>query len=145
VVRLAAHVSLVYLSWVFLTRRQGAERWCRHGEFTLLAAAAAVVLVSLLGAPPRLFSLVFESRPLVRLGRLSYGLYLWHFPLIVTSDHYLRFCGRVLGRPVPGVLRLPSIYALSLLVATLSFHAVERPFLRLKPQRDGAEREGQKL
>jgi peptidoglycan/LPS O-acetylase OafA/YrhL len=56
-------------------------------------------------------------RPLVGLGRISYGLYLWH-PLVFFSTGYFRSA--------------PLALAVSLGVALLSYRFVELPFLRRK-------------
>ena len=88
-------------------------------------AASAVVLGYLLcpnaGGP---VSAALRSRPMVYLGRLSYGLYLWHVPVTVA----------VFRRPLP--VPLPVLFAVaatvSLAAAALSYHLVEQPILRLK-------------
>jgi peptidoglycan/LPS O-acetylase OafA/YrhL len=53
------------------------------GGFFLIGLATAGVIVSVVGAPrspvPRLLSLA----PIRYLGRISYGLYIWHWPLFI--------------------------------------------------------------
>ncbi len=71
---------------------------------------------------------LLESQPLVWIGRLSYGLYLWHFPIFE----------KVGGWRAPGVLAIPVMFVLTFSVATLSFYFVETPFLRLKSRFKGA-------
>lgn len=65
---------------------------------------------------------LLEFPPLVWIGRLSYGLYLWHYPIFE----------KVGGWKALGVLVIPVAFALTFAVATLSFYFIERPFLRLK-------------
>jgi peptidoglycan/LPS O-acetylase OafA/YrhL len=62
-------------------------------------------------------------------GKISYGIYLWHtfFPPIFTSQAYLEHFGRA---PL-WVLGLGSM-ALSLAVPALSWYLMEMPFLRFK-------------
>lgn len=62
---------------------------------------------------------------LVYLGRISYGLYVWHFACIMATYQWL-------GAP-PGSLA-SAVYALPLtiLVASLSYRFLEQPFLRWK-------------
>lgn len=73
---------------------------------------------------------LLSFRPLVYTGRISYGWYLWHFPFLA------------LGGPVAHKFHgIPFLLAGSYLTAVVSYHFVERPFLRLKdrfePQGDG--------
>jgi peptidoglycan/LPS O-acetylase OafA/YrhL len=67
---------------------------------------------------------VLAWRPLRDIGRISYGLYLWHLPIFLVLDEErtgLSFWPRV-------VLQFGVTFA----AATLSFVVVERPALRLK-------------
>lgn len=73
---------------------------------------------------------LLDSRPMVALGTVSFGIYLWHQPLLFL----LR--GSAL-KPSP-VLSLPATLALSVLIlggaiaiATLSWHTIEQPLQTL--------------
>lgn len=61
-------------------------------------------------------------RPLVWLGTISYGLYLWH-PLIGAI---------VPGLPPPGWTRFGALTAASILIAAASWYGLGRPLQRLK-------------
>jgi peptidoglycan/LPS O-acetylase OafA/YrhL len=64
------------------------------------------------------------ARPLVGLGTVSYGLYLWHVPVLL----WLRGHGLLPLSPLPALaVALP----LSLALATASWVLVEKPALRL--------------
>jgi peptidoglycan/LPS O-acetylase OafA/YrhL len=71
---------------------------------------------------------LLASPPLVWIGRLSYGLYLWHFPIIEKAGAWTSL----------GQFRIPLAFLLTFGAATLSFYLVERPFLRLKSRFEGA-------
>jgi peptidoglycan/LPS O-acetylase OafA/YrhL len=77
--------------------------------------AALVVLASSPHAP-----LALSWRPLTRIGTVSYGLYLWHVPVL----WWLRARGLLPLDPIPA---LPVVLAPSLLLATISWICVERP------------------
>jgi peptidoglycan/LPS O-acetylase OafA/YrhL len=69
-----------------------------------------------------------RSRWLVKAGQLSYGLYMYHYVILLFSDDLAQRFG-LGGRPFwRQALTSVAIFAL----ATLSWRYVERPFLRLK-------------
>ena len=92
------------------------------GGFTLAALAAAVVILGLLAGSQGAGAALLEQGWLVAVGRISYGLYLWHYPVFKAA--------RQLAAPTP--VRLLVAFAATFAVAGLSFALVERPFLRLK-------------
>ena len=94
-----------------------------RAAFPGYAAVAPVVgTVFLLHAAPHapLVRPLLSWRPVVRLGDLSYGWYLWHWPLIV-------FCRILWG---DAVLLLVGAALLSLAVAAISYRLVEEPIRR---------------
>ena len=58
-------------------------------------------------------TLPITSRPLVFLGKLSYGIYLWHFPLVKAIQ-------------APWYIEAAIVLPASILLAWLSFVTVER-------------------
>ncbi|HUQ97346.1 MAG TPA: acyltransferase, partial [Chitinophagaceae bacterium] len=72
---------------------------------------------------------------LVGLGRISYGIYLFHLPLFyVTSDVLGRLFVRFLTLPHPLYmpLLLTGSFVLLILLSLLSWQGIEKPFLKLK-------------
>ena len=105
--------------------------WLQHLFWRPMVAVAGVVLVVALldeaGRPARLAA----WPPLVALGRISYGVYLWHFPIYM-----------VLGRHVsswPFAQRSALFVSVSIGTAVVSYVAIERPFLQLKQRFRAAE------
>jgi peptidoglycan/LPS O-acetylase OafA/YrhL len=95
--------------------------WMFRGGFLLVTVATISLLLALSFASPRL-SCVLSWRPLRLVGRVSYGLYLWHWPIAVFVTPEFTGCqgGELLA------LRT----ALLVTVTTLSFVAIEQPFRR---------------
>ena len=108
-----------------------------QGLELLACVAVTVVLVALLASPPRLATWVLEQPALVWIGRISYGLYLWHVPIfqgVLNPGRTARL--GIAGFPLL-LLRFGGTFA----VATASFYLIERPMLRLKERfRDRARR-----
>ena len=91
-----------------------------RGGLPLIGAASALLIAGL-QAPGRLRGLLALA-PLVGLGRISYGVYLYHWPIYVILDEART------GLSGPALLGLR--VALTLLAATLSFVLIERPIRR---------------
>jgi peptidoglycan/LPS O-acetylase OafA/YrhL len=88
--------------------------------FSLVSAAIVTALV----LPARtLAHRIFELPPLVFLGRICYGLYLWHFPIY----NVLRFGFGASDWVVAGV-GVPLTFA----IAAASYRWIESPFLAIK-------------
>jgi peptidoglycan/LPS O-acetylase OafA/YrhL len=87
---------------------------------------AAVIVVAVRGGVPWL-----RARWLTLVGRRSYGLYIWHYPIIAAL--FFPLAG------LPLVLSTGILVGLSWLATMLSWHLVEAPFLRLKARTSVAE------
>lgn len=95
--------------------------WARYVLMpTLVAVATAGILF---GAAQGSGVRALEWKPLLWVGRRSYGLYLWHYPVATVMQFEI---------PLPWWQELPITLAVSLGLTALSWRYVEEPFLRLK-------------
>ena len=94
----------------------------RGGSLLFCGFAAWLLLALGSGGPPRGAGRLFSWAPLVWIGMLSYGIYLWHWPLILWLTPLTT---GLAGLPL-AALRI----AATLLIATASYYAVERPIRR---------------
>lgn len=58
-----------------------------HGGFALVSLATAAVLVSVVLAPTAAVGRVFALGPFRYLGSISYGAYLWYWPVLLVITH----------------------------------------------------------
>ncbi len=101
--------------------RSFAEEEVRFTTVTLLALTLLVVVV--LGRLDSPFNRLLSTRWFVATGRWSYGIYLWHLPLIVITEKRFGFPDGVGGL----VLQLGWVLALSISLAAATYAWVERP------------------
>jgi peptidoglycan/LPS O-acetylase OafA/YrhL len=102
------------------------QLYMQYDGFGLIAVASAFLIWSLIaGSAPRFLRATMESSPMRFLGRISYALYLWNLPVLVT----LRLHG------VPWILADLIRTAVAVGAATASYYLVERHFLRIKARR----------
>lgn len=87
------------------------------GGFTLLAGATAVLIVNVVLSPSSYARGLLEFGPLVWIGRISYGLYLWHYVVFKATSFV------ALSWP----LKLGMAVAATFAVTSLSFYLIEQP------------------
>ncbi|MFG1926335.1 acyltransferase family protein [Cryptosporangium sp. NPDC048952] len=118
VVAVLGWVGLVGLAVAFAVAAQADPRMYQGG-FLVLSVLAALVVASVVGSSRLSPNAVLSWQPLVVVGVLSYGLYLWHWPIFL-----------VLSPERTGIDGIPLLVvrlALTGLVSVASFIIVERP------------------
>jgi peptidoglycan/LPS O-acetylase OafA/YrhL len=115
----------------FLTAATAQDRatvYVLSGFFLALPmiAAVAVCRLGLPGLPGR----VLEMPWLVYLGRISYGIYLFHYPVAWLLAHLLREADYLF--PPAGLGQFVLASAATVIIAVLSFRFVEQPINGLK-------------
>jgi peptidoglycan/LPS O-acetylase OafA/YrhL len=109
-------------------------RWVRSpiGDwfFSIVCVFYSALLWYVLARPRRLL-LMLEWAPLRQLGKISYGLYLYHGLILILTDRVL---GYRLATPSTAlqVIRAVIVLGVTIGVAQLSFLFFESKFLRLK-------------
>jgi peptidoglycan/LPS O-acetylase OafA/YrhL len=111
------------------------SRWMILAGYSLVTLYAAIIILLICNDKVPMLSRCLEWRPLRYVGRISYGLYLWHFVVLNIMWHQLGADSLVLA-----TLGL----ALTFACAALSYHLLERPALRMKA-RFSAIRAGDRL
>jgi len=97
----------------------GGDPWLYRGGLTLVALATAAVIAHAVVSPGSPTARLLALPPLVAVGEISYGLYLWHWPVFgwLSADRTGLSGAALLG------LRFLAVFA----AATLSYLLVERP------------------
>ena len=69
---------------IFISAHQ-LDSFTPYPGFAALAPALGTALLLTLGPKNRIYMKMLTARPLVKFGNISYGWYLWHWPLIVFA------------------------------------------------------------
>lgn len=104
---------------------------------TVVAGAAALVVLALVAHPAGLAARMLSHGVLVRIGVVSYGLYLWHMPLA----HGVRSLGwlQPTDSAALAVAQVATTGALAYLLAEASWRFIESPLIdRARARRRGA-------
>ena len=119
--RVLALLAAGYTLWLWSTLSERSDALYRGG-FLLASLAVVVIIVSVTQPDRGLLGRALSWYPLRWIGMISYGLYLWHWPV------YLTLTGTRTGLEGNGLLfaRLGVTFAF----ATASFYLLERPIRR---------------
>jgi peptidoglycan/LPS O-acetylase OafA/YrhL len=113
-----ALIALLYLTYA----AHGQSDWLYRGGFLLVAVLAAAIIAGAVGAPAGPLAVGLRFPPLRALGRISYGVYLWHWPVILFLTHA--------RTGMTGNSLLALRIATTITLAALSWTLVEQPLQR---------------
>lgn len=134
--------QMAWGGWLALVQLDGVDALNRHRRPVAIGGAIVLGYLVFLGLPAPLRTTIASpiaavasvavlhgagtlplDRPtLVWLGKMSYGIYLWHYPIAVA-----------LRETHPALVTAPTTLILSVAGAALSYYAVERIFRRKRP------------
>jgi peptidoglycan/LPS O-acetylase OafA/YrhL len=125
------------IAYTFLEQNVWAAQLYFTGGLTLAGLSSAVVVGALVLTPNGLVSRILSSPPMLYMGKRTYGIYLYHFPIIFgLQRHGPGIYRHLLDINVPPewlwvpttLIAVPATF----LVAHLSYALVEAPALSLK-------------
>lgn len=110
--------TLFLLGWMIWHTNEY-QPFLYRGGMVLIAIITAL-LIAVLAHPASRLAIILGCKPLRWLGKRSYGLYLWHFPVITLSTSQV-------STTEPSIIKSIIQVAVSLLLAELSWRYVEQP------------------
>jgi peptidoglycan/LPS O-acetylase OafA/YrhL len=116
-----AWVAVAVLAWAW-TRMSGDSQFLYHGGLLMCGVAVTVVIATAVHPSRGPVARGLSFKPLCALGVISYGVYLWHWPVFVwLNEDRLRLSGWPLF-----IVQC----AVTIAVALVSYRLVERPIRR---------------
>jgi peptidoglycan/LPS O-acetylase OafA/YrhL len=120
-IQAAGVAGAVFCVWAFASTSDH-QSWLYHGGFLVFAVAVAAVIAAVVQPRRSALHSLLTLRPVIWVGAISYGLYLWHWPVAValTEGH----------SGLSGVRLAIARVGVTLAAATLSYYFLELPIRR---------------
>ncbi|MDB6068448.1 MAG: Acyltransferase 3 [Pedosphaera sp.] len=112
-----------------------------YSGWLIMAVCGTVIIAHLVTNQGNFLHWILENRILVYLGRISYGLYLWHYPIFraVQSQEWPQWKGALVGIAVTAAATLGCYYLVELpclkLKKRFTGRGTERPLISAEPHR----------
>jgi peptidoglycan/LPS O-acetylase OafA/YrhL len=71
-----------------------------------------------------------ENKPLNYLGKISYGIYMYHMPVVYATSFFFKKFNFLAGWPIYFPLFFGLVFLLTILIASFSYHYIEQPILK---------------
>jgi len=113
-------LAALILIIVIFTAKEGSMSYYYWLLF-LVEVLAVILILNIFLARNSILSRIFSNKQLVWVGSISYGLYLWHYPIFRWIGSYYHFSI---------VITIGTIA--TFIIATASYYLLEKPFLKLK-------------
>jgi peptidoglycan/LPS O-acetylase OafA/YrhL len=136
-VQVATIPALLWLGYLIVASAVYWRLLYQQAGLTLTALATCILILQCLIAPVPGVRSFLAWPPLVVIGRMSYGLYLWHTPVAWVTDARHYDWVPILSRPVQFIVRVLLTFA----IAGASYRFLELPLLKLKHRFSPAERD----
>lgn len=116
--------------------------WAQHEAQMLYISAAGLLFAALVASAQRFsWREVLRHRAVVHVGKISYGIYIWHELAMVLGD---RLAGNLFSEGISKEgMRIVISLTVTYLISIVSYKYLESPFLRMKDGYYAARKPGQ--
>ena len=122
IIRTCALFGTIFMLYEFI-HPSDKSNWLWSYGWSLIALSSAFIILFVLTNSENIVTRLLRTKGVVFTGKISYGLYLWHYPIFNYLHDYT-----ALGVNVKCIIGV----SLSYVVSSLSFYIIEQPLLRYK-------------
>lgn len=97
------------------------------GKFSIVIFASGVIVHALFSTNKKT---LFHNKTTIYLGKISYGLYLYHNIIVAHYDKIINFFGVTVNDHI--IIKIILSISLTILISHLSFVMIEKPLLKIK-------------
>jgi peptidoglycan/LPS O-acetylase OafA/YrhL len=132
---LALGMMLAVFAWSTGGSFKGGWRAATIG-FTLMAGAAGLLIVALFLNGDSIWSRLLAKKPLVFIGKISYGIYLFHEIIWSAYARLFHLSDAAIGSLPEEIAALTIVTGLSIMAAALHYRFIEMRFFRLRDRQE---------
>jgi peptidoglycan/LPS O-acetylase OafA/YrhL len=100
--------------------------------FTLMSASAGLLIVALFLNEDSILSRLLSTRPMVFIGKISYGIYLFHEIIWSAYARTFHLSDEVIGTLLQEITAVAVVTLLSITAAALHYRIIERRVFSLR-------------
>ncbi|MGQ0739288.1 MAG: acyltransferase family protein [Bacteroidota bacterium] len=129
-------MAAVNFGFYFINNRQGFTLpYLAFAGYTTFAVLFGILVYEAVTGESKIIQLLLNNRPLKFFGRISYGLYVYHWPVYILLFDYTRnwITGRdLVSHRIAELCTGMFVTIIAVLISVVSYRWFEKPFLKLK-------------
>lgn len=129
-------MAAVNFGFYFLNNREGFTLpYLAFVGYTTFAVLFGLLVYEAVNGDSKIIRFILDNRPLKFFGKISYGLYVYHWPVYILFFDYLKNLvieKNLVSFRIAEMISAVAVTLIAILVSVASYHYFEKPFLKLK-------------
>jgi peptidoglycan/LPS O-acetylase OafA/YrhL len=129
-------MAAVNFGFYFLNNREGFTLpYLAFVGYTTFAVLFGLLVHEAVNGDSKIIRFILDNRPLKFFGKISYGLYVYHWPVYILFFDYLKNLvieKNLVSFRIAEMISAVAVTLIAILVSVASYHYFEKPFLKLK-------------
>lgn len=129
-------VAGINFGFYFINKRQNFSLpYLAFAGYTTFAVLFGILVYETVTGQSKIIKWLFDNKPLKFFGKISYGLYVYHWPVYLLLFDYFRSRitgGGITSARIAELISGALVTIIAVLISVLSYRYFEKPFLRLK-------------